>query len=143
MNDFKLHYDDISIVPEVVTDIDSRKECNPFIDGNLPIFASPMGSVLDETNWRFFMNNMINVVIPRTIDIDERLNILYETGSAVWPYKPFVSFSLNEANEYILDCNEFEDAQSNEVDVEKYRICIDLANGHMRSLLKLIKSINV
>lgn len=141
MNDFKLHYDDISIVPEVVTDIDSRKECNPFIDGNLPIFASPMGSVLDETNWRFFMNNMINVVIPRTIDIDERLNILYETGSAVCPYKPFVSFSLNEAKEYILDCNEFEDAQNNEVEVEKYRICIDLANGHMRSLLKLIKSI--
>ena len=93
MNDLKLHYDDISIVPEIVTDIDSRQECNPFIDGMLPIFASPMGSVLDESNWRFFMDHYINVVIPRTINLHKRLNILYETAGVVSKNKPFVSFS--------------------------------------------------
>ena len=102
MNDLKLHYNDISIVPEIVTDIDSRQECNPFIDGMLPIFASPMGSVLDESNWRFFMDHYINVVIPRTININKRLNILYETTGVVSKKKPFVSFSLNEAKDFIL-----------------------------------------
>ena len=141
MNDLKLHYNDISIVPEIVTDIDSRQECNPFIDGMLPIFASPMGSVLDESNWRFFMDHYINVVIPRTININKRLNILYETTGVVSKKKPFVSFSLNEAKDFILYGDSLDFVKYKDDEKSKYRICIDLANGHMRSLLEVIKGI--
>lgn len=141
MNDLKLHYNDISIVPEIVTDIDSRQECNPFIDGMLPIFASPMGSVLDESNWRFFMDRYINVVIPRTININKRLNILYETNGVVSKNKPFVSFSLNEAKDFILYGDSLDFVKYKYDENSKYRICIDLANGHMRSLLEVIKGI--
>ena len=137
MNDLKLHYDDISIVPEIVTDINSRSECNPYINGNLPIFASPMGSVLNEDNWRFFMDNSINVVIPRTISVQKRIGILFDTCGEMSTHKPFVAFSLNEAKEYILDNSEF-NLILNEENRWKLRVCIDLANGHMRYLLHLI-----
>ena len=50
MTDFKLSYDDVSIIPERISTISSRKECNPYIDGMLPIFASPMDTVICEDN---------------------------------------------------------------------------------------------
>ena len=140
MTDVKLHYDDISIVPEVVTDIESRKECNPYVDGMLPIFASPMGSVVDNTNWISFLNNKINVVIPRTIRINERLNILWSTCYLQARHKPFVAFSLTEAEEYILNNNTINDPEFIKLG-EQLRICIDLANGHMKKLLSIIKDI--
>ena len=140
MTDAKLHYDDISIVPETITNIESRKECNPYIDGMLPIFAAPMGSVIDDTNWRNFLDNRINVVIPRTIRLEERLNILWYTCGDESQYKPFVAFSLAEAEKYILNDDHINDPEYIE-DGDQLRVCIDLANGHMRKLLNLIKDI--
>lgn len=140
MTDVKLHYDDISIVPETITDIKSRVECNPYINGMLPIFASPMGSVIDDTNWRNFLDNRINVVIPRTIRLEERLNILWYTCGDESQYKPFVAFSLAEAEKYILNDDRINDSEYIE-DGDQLRVCIDLANGHMRKLLNLIKVI--
>lgn len=140
MTDVKLHYDDISIVPETLTDIESRKECNPYIDGMLPIFASPMGSVIDDTNWRNFLDNRINVVIPRTIRLEERLNILWYTCGTESQHKPFVAFSLSEAEKYILNDDQINDPEYIE-DGDQLRVCIDLANGHMRKLLNLIQDI--
>lgn len=140
MTDVKLHYDDISIVPETLTDIESRKECNPYIDGMLPIFASPMGSVIDCTNWRDFLDNRINVVIPRTIRLEERLNILWFTCGTESQHKPFVAFSLAEAEKYILNDDQINDPEYIE-DGDQLRVCIDLANGHMRKLLNLIQDI--
>ena len=47
----KLNYDDVAIVPEVMSTIKSRKECDPFDEnGRLPIFCSPMDSVISEEN---------------------------------------------------------------------------------------------
>ena len=140
MTDVKLHYDDISIVPETITNIESRKECNPYIDGMLPIFAAPMGSVIDDTNWRTFLDNRINVVIPRTIRLEERLDILWYTCGSESRHKPFVAFSLAEAEKYILNDDHINDPEYIE-DGDQLRVCIDLANGHMRKLLNLIKDI--
>ena len=140
MNNLKLHYDDISIVPEIITDINSRQECDPFIDGMLPIFASPMGSVIDDTNWRNFLDNRINVVIPRTIQLGVRLHILWRTCGTESQYKPFVAFSLAEAEKYILKDDQINDPEYIE-DGDQLRVCIDLANGHMRKLLNLIQDI--
>ena len=63
-NDFKLNYDDVTIVPEVTTDICSRSQCNPYDEhGYLPIFASCMSSVVSFENLLDFNEARIAVVI--------------------------------------------------------------------------------
>ena len=49
----KLDWNDISIVPEILSDISSRSEINPFLDGKLPLFTAPMDTVIDENNISF------------------------------------------------------------------------------------------
>lgn len=47
INNIKLGYDDISIVPECVSNIRSRKECSVFTETlSLPIFAAPVNNGL-------------------------------------------------------------------------------------------------
>ena len=142
----KLSYDDISIVPETVTNIFSRMECNPFDEnGMLPIFAAPMGSVIDEHNWRTFYDNKVNVVIPRTLSLDERKKIMDYTKRQEQHYHPFIAFSLDETIDLFgLDSKEITSNMDPDVMRSNHfqmRICIDLANGHMNKLLKVIKDI--
>jgi hypothetical protein len=142
----KLSYDDISIVPETVTNIFSRMECNPFDEnGMLPIFAAPMGSVIDEHNWRTFYDNKVNVVIPRTLSLDERKKIMDYTKRQEQHYHPFIAFSLDETIDLFgLDSKEITSDMDPDVMISNHfqmRICIDLANGHMNKLLKVIKDI--
>ena len=103
----RLSYDDISIIPERVTNIEHRSECNPFDEnGMLPIFAAPMSSVIDINNWKLFCDNKINVVIPRSISIEDRIDILLLTSihkDSVNNYQAFVSFSMNEIRKTFLD----------------------------------------
>ena len=48
-------YNDLTIIPEVISDVESRSQCNPFIENNkLPIFASPMASVVGVANYKVF-----------------------------------------------------------------------------------------
>ena len=81
-----------------------------------------------------------NVVIPRTIRLEERLDILWYTCGSESRHKPFVAFSLAEAEKYILNDDHINDPEYIE-DGDQLRVCIDLANGHMRKLLNLIKDI--
>lgn len=150
MTDIKLHYDDVTIVPDVTTRIKSRKECNPFVDGMLPIFASPMSSVIDHKNWKMFCDNKINVVIPRTVPFDERLWMLLDFMIAKNKNEtPFVAFSLSEAEDMFINknttlaCMDFRDVfniRANKAS-SSAKVCIDLANGHMDVLLDVIKKI--
>lgn len=119
---------DISIIPAVSTKILSRKECNPFrksingeSDSFYPIIASPMDSVLDDTNYEKYLENKINCIIPRTVPIERRLELCT---------KVFCAFSLKEAKEY------FRDATWTVQDIErvgdcKFYVLIDIANGSM------------
>ena len=137
--DIKLNYDDITIVPEVITYIDSRRECDPYDeDGFLPIFASPMSSVVSIENAKDFNANKIRCVIPRSYSVGERVKYL------IYKDINFVAFSLNEARELFLD-NGLERMAENFRYMydpnKKYNVCIDLANGHMNSLLELVKEI--
>lgn len=139
MKDIKLHYDDISIVPETTTIVESRRLCYPYVDGGmLPIFASPMGSVIDENNYETFLNNKINVVIPRTVSLEDRLRIVVEKSM----YRHlFVAFSLDEVETHFLNFFDFGVVYSELSSVTPLKICIDLANGHMQKLLDGIKAI--
>lgn len=147
----KLNYDDITIVPEISTDIESRSECDPYTeDGYLPIFASPMTSVVSIENVKDFNNAKIMCVIPRNYSLEDRLRYLFSTYGSV----NFVAFSLNEAesvfciNSDIERYNLFKKFMSGAVGIENYdaidkpfKICIDLANGHMTKLLNVVERI--
>jgi len=122
-----LAYKDLTIVPAVISDIDHRKECNIFYsDGNLPIFTAPMMTVVNEHNYKIYEENKINVIIPRTVKYSDRINFLYQSK--------WVAFSLSEFEK--IFCILPEDNTVNITPKAVYRVCIDMANGHMHSLYK-------
>jgi len=148
MQDLKLNYDDITIVPEAVTDICSRSQCIPYDeDGYLPIFASCMSSVVSIENTGDFNAAKIRTVIPRSYSVEERLKYLFKNEGN------FVAFSLNEARDIFINrAEELEiELEITKRYVHKYvegiatdmsiRVCIDLANGHMKCLLELVKEL--
>jgi len=63
----KIDWNDISIIPDTLSSISSRSEINPLLNGNLPIFVSPMDTVVDENNYTKFIELGINVCLPRHI----------------------------------------------------------------------------
>ena len=114
---------DISIMPACVTEINHRAECNPYNDNNkLPIFVAPMSSVIDLNNAKIFEFNKLNVIVPRTINLEDRLNVCEEY---------FIAVGLNEFENTILTLN-LEDRKP-------IKICVDVANGHMKKLIDLCK----
>lgn len=136
----KLNYDDVAIIPEVVSEISSRSECNPYDeDGYLPIFASCMSTVVSMDNIFDFELARIRTVLPRTYSIVERLKFNFNNQAT------FIAISLGEADEYFVSHDIFtfldENLHLNVDNDTKIRICIDLANGHMHKLLDIIKSI--
>ena len=117
-------YNDVTIVPEVISDIKSRSECNPYVDYKLPIFASPMASVVSEENYKIFEANKIIPILPRIqeYDINYRIKKMHQG----W----WVAVSLKELENDIIN-----DLQTTpELTNKDYRICVDIANGHMKYL---------
>lgn len=123
----KLGYGDIMITPAAMSKINSRSECNPFVNTNneLPIFTAPMDSVVNEENVDLFIENGVTPIIPRTknYDLDKRIELLNKN---IW-----VSFSLKEFKEVFLS----EDF----IIEEPVKVLIDIANGHMQSLYEATK----
>ncbi len=133
MEDVKLNYDDITVVPEQITTISSRKESNPYDEqGFLPIYASCMSSVVSIENVAAFNAAKIHTVIPRSYSVEERLNFMAEDSANGYN---FVAFSLNEVEDVFLKSNYVFLSES------PFRICIDLANGHMERLLDVVKKV--
>lgn len=120
-------YNDLTVVPAVTTSIKSRKEVDPFRDGNLPLFTAPMSAVINGENWVNYENNKINPIIPRTVDIEKRIEFVKE---GKW-----VAFSLTEAKSYFT-------SSYNPI-YAKMKICIDIANGHMKDLIFTCKTIKM
>jgi IMP dehydrogenase/GMP reductase len=116
----KLDWNDISIVPAILSDIDSRSEITPFTkDGKLPLFTAPMDTVIDEGNIDVFEDNGFNICLPRNIKYSNLKNDNY-----------FYSYGLDEIIS-IFNNNE---------ELPK-KVLIDVANGHMRKLFNISKSI--
>lgn len=121
--------EDISIVPAQVSEIESRKQCNPRveygIEGNknmYPIIASPMDSVVSDWNWEAFIENGISPVIPRNIPWQRRLELC---GTV------FCAFSLSEVEGIFLR------SQVELPDYQRYFVLIDIANGHMKKQIQV------
>lgn len=121
--------DDISVIPEVSSDIKSRSECNPFTEsiegksGFLPVIAAPMDSVVDEENYENFWESGLSCIIPRTVSIEKRLKLCE---------KVFCAFGFKEIEEEFL---------GKDYEGKKLYILIDVANGHMTYQFELGKSL--
>lgn len=125
----KYSYNDIAVMPAKISTIKHRKETNPYyFDGMLPIFTAPMSSIVNEDNISTYLLNHINVVIPRNINIKERIRWMVE-------FNCFAAMSMQEARKYLLETPTVIKAN------KKMHLCIDVANGHMQSLYDLVKEL--
>ena len=131
----KFDYNDIVLVPKAQTKIRHREQCDVYstfgynaIDINtLPLIASPMDTVVSVENYKEFIKNGIIPCLPR--------------GQKTHDYRIdrkeyFQSFGLSEIKhglEYEADgYMQFYDYKN---------ILIDIANGHMESLVTVLKDI--
>jgi len=117
-------YNDVTIIPESITTINSRLECDPFLedtDSFLPIFTAPMASVVNDKNIVDFLHNGIIPILPRNIDLEIRKEeMLIDDAWVALSLKEFIDLFIDNANERKKHIT--------------YNICIDIANGHMKSL---------
>jgi IMP dehydrogenase/GMP reductase len=127
----KFDLDDIAIVPAVLTNVDSRKECRISTDlETLPLIASPMDTVVCTDNYHRYIRMGIIPCIPRGKKIPE-----HEKDSNT-DNLTFQSFGINVIEEQ-LDSGEVKPG-----DFSLYKnVLIDIANGHMERLERLIKRI--
>lgn len=130
--------DDVTIVPAALSEVESRKDVNPYLNygeryggpfkgDKLPIFVAPMESVVDETNYKVFLENGVIPVISRSamqrLTLDERIDLSVET---------FVAISLDEARVILDEWSEFKDSRN-------HFICVDVAQGGMKKLIETCK----
>lgn len=116
-----LTFNDICLVPSVISNIEHRSECSPYLeDGMLPLFTAPMSSVINQDNWEVFKDNKINTIIPRSVDWETRLDLSDKT---------FIAVSLSEF-ERLIDFYH---------PIQTIYICVDIANGHMQKLFDLCR----
>lgn len=121
-------YNDVTIVPAEISEVSSRSECDPFYsDNDLPIFAAPMSSVISEENYQDFIDEGITPVIPRSVPLHNRIELLL---SGIWTavsLQEFVDLFIEEESDY------FEAI----IKGVKFNVCVDIANGHMLHLYDL------
>ena len=116
---------DISVIPSIVSTIRSRSECNilrPGINGGmkLPLITAPMSCIdIDKDK---FDEVSVNYIVPRTVDYNTRFKLCKTC---------FCAFSMTEAVQI---------SEMPKSDVKIY-VLIDIANGHMKAQLDLIKNL--
>lgn len=130
---------DVTIIPAKISDIRHRAECNVYYNipeynndlsrmkRSLPIFASPMASVVNKDNFEIWAQNDIIPILPRT----EQLPIRVEYAkSGRW-----AAFGMEEfEREFCIDLPNIVFS-----DKTVYRVLIDIANGHISYLQEIIK----
>lgn len=120
--EMKFDFNDISLIPAKLSGIKSRGEIN-ILDGNgkLPIFVSPMDTVVDDENYKKFLELGMYVCIPRKNPND--VNDLYEDEC-------FISYGLDEIETMV----------ANNQTLPK-RVLIDVANAHSIRVYEISKRI--
>jgi len=129
IKDVKYSLQDFVIVPEVLSSIEHRGDIKVNYDnGYYPLITSPMESVISQYNYQEFEKNHIMAVIPRTTTnpINARLTLCS---------KVFCAFSLSEAEQYFVS------TPDDIINFDNCKICIDMANGHMKKLYDIAKQI--
>lgn len=122
---------EITIIPAIISNIDSRSECNPYYENEykrLPLFTAPMSAVVGEKSFNNYFNNNIEPIIPRNIPIKRRLELLQQ-----WDI--FIAFSLNEIKEYLINF------KIDTICTGTFKILIDIANGNMKKMFDIVKQL--
>lgn len=126
-NNKEMKYDlsDISLVPSVLSNIESRKEINIYNNYNntslasLPIMVSPMCSVITSKNWRDYLLEGLFPCLPRGDYVDSPLVIN--------------SISLQDFEKHIAFLK-------SGIETRKYEyLLIDIAHGGIKKLYELTK----
>ena len=120
-------YEDVTIIPNVVSLVEHRSECIPLDEeGMLPLFTAPMDTVVNSKNFGMFENEMIHAILPGTESLDARIeNSIRGRWSA---------YSLSEFEKVF--CNELEKLDEK----NKIKALIDIANGHMSKSIDLVRA---
>lgn len=121
-NEMTYGYNDVSIQPAKISEIEHRSECVTKKNDYLPIFTAPMSTIINEKNYDIFDSNGIITILPRNIDIATR-NKYMEEGK-------WVAYSLSEFEEIIDKYESFN---------VPAHIVIDVANGNMKKIFTLSK----
>lgn len=127
LNNVGYSYNDLTVVPAVISSIVSRKECDCIDDitNKLPIFTAPMLSVVNEYNYDIWCKNNINAILPRSVKYTKRIELLYK--------ECWVALSLNEFEKLFVKNPNISDYIG-----KKFYVCVDLANGHMQKVYDVI-----
>ena len=121
---------DIILIPSVLNGGYQGSKMDYFITDNsevtgvarsLPIFTSPMEAIVDSINWKVWQDNGIKPILPRTEDLQTRLEACCYIFSA---------FSIQEVKNYFM-------SQDKRGGRNQFHICIDCGNGHDANLIDL------
>ena len=112
----------MEIVPARISSIEHRSDIVVTDeDGYLPIFAAPMDSVCDDTNYMLFEKQGIIPTIHRNVNPNIKKELLKK---GVW-----VAVTMDEFDAWFCDVDtELMASNTNNT----YRVIIDVANGHMQ-----------
>lgn len=125
-NEELLELSDITLIPSPLSRCSRninylvRDVISQSLPDSLPIFTSPMESVVNDKNWRVWENSKINTVIPRTVDLKVRLDLCQYV---------FSGFSLTEVKKEFID-------QDNRF-FNQFKVCLDVGNGHHTLALEI------
>ena len=127
MKEEKFDLRDISIIPTIQSDINSRSECDIWNDGFLPLMTAPMDTVTCKENVNTFISNKIIPCLSRGEYLDKQNDYVFH------------SFGLKEIECQLemLKNEQYIENQFNQFP----NILIDIANGHMSRLLDVVKKI--
>lgn len=116
---------DLSIVPAEISTIDSRSECDcRDHNGKYPIFVSPMCTITDEFNYKIWETNNLYPIIPRTVKYNIRIANMLSGSWVALSQKEFEKLFTDEDKPAGFD--------------QEFRICIDTANAHRKSIYESV-----
>lgn len=116
-------YNDVVVQPCYLSSVEHRSDVKPFDkNGMLPIFTAPMSSIVGIENADLFKRNKIYPIIPRNEEFYKRIECLKE-------FK-WIAVSLEEAERIHGDVF----LRPTGGKKNKFRVLIDVANGHMEKV---------
>ncbi len=133
-----LTYDDISILPNKISSIEHRAECDTSVDFlglklSVPIIASPMNTVCGGRMAKALSDLNTLGIIHRFNTAEEQINEFVENGLSDSQYK---AAAIGIKGQYEID------RLKKLADFGIKIICIDIANGGNRLLEKLLTGIS-
>lgn len=141
--------DDVTIVPEPLSVVKHRggiSLSSDFDSSRIPVFVSPMDCIVSEKNFSLFEDAGLIPILPRTVSFSKRIQFSITGKWAAFGLDEFkeIVFALrNIYNTELFSENSEEFLGISSIDdIKTFNVCIDMANGHMKSLLDAIDIFN-